>query len=106
LDVASPGDFGITESILMITMVLVGGARSLIGPFIGAVILASLPYWLNLVNWSVYMTGVITGVLLLLVAFFLPDGVAGLANSGLRQLSRSRNRASLTAADQGGGVDE
>lgn len=106
LDVASPGDYGITESILMITMVLVGGARSLIGPFIGAVILASLPYWLNLVNWSVYMTGVITGVLLLLVAFFLPDGVAGLANSGLRRLSQSTRGRRLTTADQCEGGEE
>ncbi len=81
LNVASPGDYGISESILMISMVLVGGSRSLIGPFIGALFLSSLPYWLNLVNWSVYMTGVVTGVLLLLVAFFLPDGVAGLATS-------------------------
>jgi len=81
LNVASPGDYGISESILMISMVLVGGSRSLIGPFIGAIFLSSLPYWLNLLNWSIYMTGVVTGVLLLLVAFFLPDGVAGLATS-------------------------
>lgn len=106
LDVASPSDYGITESILMITMVLVGGARSLIGPFIGAVILASLPYWLNLVHWSVYMTGVITGALLLLVAFFLPDGVAGLANSSVRRLSRPRNTKSLSVVEEIGGGDE
>lgn len=79
IDVASPGDFSVAASIAMVSMVLVGGARSLFGPFIGALLLSSLPYWLNLVHWSVYMTGTITGVLLLAVAFFLPDGFAGLA---------------------------
>lgn len=79
IDVASPGDFSVAASIAMVSMVLVGGARSLFGPFIGALLLSSLPYWLNLVHWSVYMTGIITGALLLAVAFFLPDGFAGLA---------------------------
>lgn len=106
LNVASPGDYGISESILMITMVLVGGARSLIGPFIGAVILSSLPYWLNLVNWSVYMTGVITGVLLLLVAFFLPNGVAGLANTQIHRWTVRRDRQALVVANQNQGGDQ
>ncbi len=104
LNVASPGDYGISESILMISMVLVGGSRSLIGPFIGALFLSSLPYWLNLVNWSVYMTGVVTGVLLLLVAFFLPDGVAGLATSWVhrRRMHEQSRQASSVEPSLGG----
>lgn len=105
LNVASPGDYGISESILMITMVLVGGARSLIGPFIGAVILSSLPYWLNLVNWSVYMSGVITGVILLVVAFFLPDGVAGFANTRFQQWSLRKNRQDVVSTNSGRGSE-
>ena len=79
IDVASPGDFSVAASIAMVSMVLVGGARSLFGPLIGALLLSSLPYWLNLVHWSVYMSGTIIGTLLLAVAFFLPEGFAGLA---------------------------
>ncbi|MFI5035475.1 MAG: branched-chain amino acid ABC transporter permease [Acidimicrobiales bacterium] len=85
IDVASPGDFSVAASIAMVSMVLVGGARSLFGPFIGALLLSSLPYWLNLVHWSVYMTGTIIGALLLGVAFFLPEGFAGLARVGRRR---------------------
>lgn len=94
IDVASPGDFSVAASIAMVSMVLVGGARSLFGPFIGALLLSSLPYWLNLVHWSVYMTGTITGALLLAVAFFLPEGFAGLARSLL-----SSRKSSTTPSD-------
>jgi branched-chain amino acid transport system permease protein len=78
IDAASPGDFSVAASIAMVSMVLVGGARSLFGPFIGALLLSSLPYWLSLAHWSVYMTGTLTGLLLLAVAFFLPEGFAGI----------------------------
>lgn len=79
LGAASPSDFGSSTSIAMVSMVLVGGAGSLLGPFIGAVLLSSLPYWLNLANLSGYIAGAVTGVVLLLVAFLSPDGITALA---------------------------
>jgi branched-chain amino acid transport system permease protein len=95
IDAASPGDFSVAASIAMVSMVLVGGARSLFGPFIGAILLSSLPYWLSLAHWSVYMTGIVTGALLLLVAFSLPEGFAGIGKSRLGRMMTPRGRGSL-----------
>lgn len=89
LGVASPGDFSTTTSIVMIAMVLVGGAGSLIGPFIGAVLLSSLPYWLNLLGQSGYIAGAVTGGVLLVVAFVSPDGITALVG---RRRGRSGHR--------------
>ena len=96
IDAASPGDFSVAASIAMVSMVLVGGARSLFGPFIGALLLSSLPYWLSLAHWSVYMTGVLTGALLLLVAFLLPEGFAGIGQSRLGQAMHLNGHRSST----------
>ncbi len=94
LGAASPGDFGSSTSIAMVSMVLVGGAGSLVGPFIGAVLLSSLPYWLNLANLSGYIAGAVTGVVLLLVAFVSPDGITALVSPWLGRVGRTRQPGS------------
>lgn len=91
LGVASPGDFSLDTSIAMISMVLVGGAGSLWGSVLGATLLATLPYWLNLTSLtdqSSYIANVIFGAVLVGVAFFSPDGIAGAA----RRLQDGRRR--------------
>jgi branched-chain amino acid transport system permease protein len=89
LGIASPADFQLPTSIAMMSMVLVGGAGSLWGPVIGAFILSSMPYWLNLTGLtgsSSYIAGSVYGLVLIAVAFLSPDGIAG----ALRRLTRRR----------------
>jgi branched-chain amino acid transport system permease protein len=81
LGIASPADFQLPTSIAMMSMVLVGGAGSLWGPVIGAFILSSMPYWLNLTGLtgsSSYISGTVYGLVLIAVAFLSPDGIAGM----------------------------
>jgi branched-chain amino acid transport system permease protein len=65
------------ESINMVLIVIIGGAGSLVGPALGAVLYVALPELLRLSNeWRL----VIFGVLLVLITLFAPKGLAGLCD--------------------------
>lgn len=103
LQVASPGDFALATSIAMLAMVLIGGAGSIWGPVIGAVALSSLPYWLGttgLSDVSANLSNVIFGAVLVVVAVFSPNGVAG-AFSGRRRPRRAGNVPPATLPTEG-----
>jgi branched-chain amino acid transport system permease protein len=76
-----PTTFTLTESILIITMVVVGGAGSLWGPFIGAILLVSLPEALRFVGLpsaiAANVRQIIYGALLLIMMMFRPKGLVG-----------------------------
>ena len=55
-------------------MVAMGGRGTLIGPLLGALLLAPLPYLLVQYTW---IKDVIYGVAILLVTMFLPQGIYG-----------------------------
>jgi branched-chain amino acid transport system permease protein len=93
LGVASPTDYQLSGSIGILAMVLIGGAGSVVGPIFGALILASLPYWLsltNLTNISASISNIIFGGVLVGVAAFSPDGLAGIFRAGRVRLGRLR----------------
>jgi len=70
----SPGTFGLMFSILLVTMVVVGGMHSLWGALVGAAILTFLPEYLRVFkDYDV----LIYGAVLLLMVIFLPRGLAG-----------------------------
>lgn len=76
----SPETFGVEQSIVILTMLLVGGAGSTAGAILGALLLTFLPEWLRfLKEYYVLLYGV--GIVLLMA--FMPFGIAGLAR-GLR----------------------
>ncbi|RVT47728.1 branched-chain amino acid ABC transporter permease [Rubrivivax albus] len=67
-------NFGVQWSVLMLFMVLVGGLRSIEGPYIGALLLFLLQETLgHLGAW--YLAGL--GALAVACALWLPDGLAG-----------------------------
>jgi len=75
LRVAAPASFTMLESINMVLIVIIGGAGSLAGPALGALLYVALPEWLRLSNeWRL----VIFGVMLVLITLFAPKGLAGL----------------------------
>ena len=75
----TPHTFGFLQSILFVLVVMLGGAGSVAGPLVGAVVVGLLPELLS--GLEEYRL-LFFGALLLVVLWAAPDGVAG----GLRRL--------------------
>jgi branched-chain amino acid transport system permease protein len=84
----SPYGFDLGQSIVLLTMIIIGGLRHISGALVGAILLVFLPPNLEFLGSS-YM--VIYGVAVLLVILFAPDGAAGailkLRDNFLRKIS-------------------
>lgn len=76
-----PTSFTVMESILIIAMVIIGGAGSLWGPFIGAFVLVTLPEALRFVGLpdvvAANLRQIIYGSLLVIMMMFRPRGLVG-----------------------------
>ena len=76
-----PTSFTIMESILIISMVIIGGAGRLWGPLIGAIVLVTLPELLRFVGLPSSMAAsvrqIVYGVLLVVMMMFRPRGLVG-----------------------------
>jgi branched-chain amino acid transport system permease protein len=70
-----PAPFALGPSLLYLLMVVIGGAGSFIGPFIGAGIAVLLPEWLRFAE-GYYL--IIYAVLVMLMMAFCPTGIVGL----------------------------
>lgn len=71
----NPESFSSTLSVLLMTMLLFGGIRSYSGPIIGAAILIFIQDWLQFLGNA---QALVYGILIIVVLFFMPNGVAGL----------------------------
>ncbi len=76
-----PSSFTVMESILIISMVIIGGADSLWGPIIGAVILVTLPELLRFIGIKSAMAAnlrqIFYGILLVIMMIVKPSGLLG-----------------------------
>ncbi len=70
----SPDTFSFDQSVVFLVMLLIGGAGSVGGALIGAVLLTLLPEWLRFLK-DYYM--VMYGSLVILLIIFMPSGIAG-----------------------------
>lgn len=81
LSFVDPSSFDLDASILLLTMVVVGGARTLTGSIIGPFLLLALPQLLTLMDIpttiAAAMRQLIYGVLLIAFMLFRPQGLAG-----------------------------
>lgn len=82
----SPGDFTVLVSINLMLGMAVGGSGTLVGPVLGALFLYYVPEVLPDLGVPAQLTPAVYGVLLILLAFFLPGGLAGGAQSLTRRL--------------------
>lgn len=77
----SPDQFDIIYSAAILTMVVVGGIRTIWGPVLGAVLLYSLPLGINFLDLPSSVTGPLQGLIFTgMVIFFLfarPQGLLG-----------------------------
>jgi len=71
----TPHTFGFVQSILFVLVVMIGGAGSVAGPLVGAIIVCLLPELLS--GLEEYRL-LFFGAMLLLVLWVAPDGVTGL----------------------------
>lgn len=76
-----PTSFTVTESILVLSMVVIGGAGSLWGSLVGAVVLVTLPEALRLIGLpaieAAILRQVIYGALLVVMMMVRPTGLVG-----------------------------
>jgi branched-chain amino acid transport system permease protein len=81
LSFIDPSSFDIDASILMLTMVVVGGARTLTGCLLGPALLTALPQALSLLPISSSAAGplrqIVYGALLIAFMLFRPQGIVG-----------------------------
>jgi branched-chain amino acid transport system permease protein len=71
----APNTFSLDFSILALMALIFGGVRSALGNIIGMALVVILP---DLFTWFKDYRLMVFGILLLLVLFFLPNGIAGL----------------------------
>lgn len=71
----SPDQFTFGESIVLLTMALLGGVQSPFGSLVGTMVLVILPEWLRFLK-QIYLA--VYGASVILIMVFLPDGLWGL----------------------------
>lgn len=83
----TPEQFGIFSSASLLTMVVVGGAATIAGPVLGAVLLTALPEAIRFLDIPIAfmapMQGVIFTVLIVIFLFLRPQGLLGGSEGGL-----------------------
>ena len=81
----SPDQFSFAESIVMLTMALLGGVQSPFGALIGTGVLVLLPEWLRFLR-QIYLA--VYGAAVILIMVFLPDGLWGFVAERIRRRAR------------------
>jgi branched-chain amino acid transport system permease protein len=71
----APGSFTVWASMMVFLALVVGGVKSFWGPVIGAAFITVLP---EILSGAVSYEPMISGIILLLVIFLLPDGIVSL----------------------------
>ncbi len=73
----SPDQFSFSESIVFLTMALLGGVASPIGSAIGTGLLILIPEWLRFLKSVPGLYLAIYGLAVILIVVFMPDGIWG-----------------------------
>jgi len=81
----SPDQFSFAESIVFLTMALLGGVQSPFGALLGTGLLIVLPEWLRFLR-QVYLA--VYGASVILIMVFLPDGLWGIVTERMRRRAR------------------
>jgi branched-chain amino acid transport system permease protein len=91
----SPDQFSFAESIVFLTMSLLGGVASPIGSAIGTGLLILIPEWLRFLKSVPGLYLAIYGLSVILIIRYMPDGIWGFVNAATE---RWRAKARLHAA--------
>ncbi|WNJ93016.1 branched-chain amino acid ABC transporter ATP-binding protein/permease [Bosea sp. 685] len=86
----SPDQFSFAESVVFLTMVLLGGVASPIGAVIGTGLLILIPEWLRFLKSIPGLYLAIYGAAVILIVLFMPDGIWGYLRGQLDRFKRVR----------------
>ena len=102
----SPDQFSFAESVVFLTMVLLGGVSSPIGAAIGTGLLILIPEWLRFLKSIPGLYLAIYGTAVILIVLFMPDGIWGFIRGRLDRLKRAPPPFAAASALQlsGGGT--
>jgi branched-chain amino acid transport system permease protein len=104
----SPDQFAFSDSIVLLTMALLGGVSSPIGSTIGTGLLILIPEWLRFLKSVPGLYLAIYGVAVILIVVFMPEGIWGfvgrLFRSPKRVPSKSAEPLTLRPTDSGSPV--
>ena len=92
----SPDQFSFAESIVFLTMALLGGVGSPIGAVIGTGLLILIPEWLRFLKSIPGLYLAIYGLFVILIVRFMPDGIWGFIQESLARW-RAKTPPILTA---------
>ena len=92
----SPDQFAFADSIVLLTMALLGGASSPIGAAIGTGLLILIPEWLRFLKSVPGLYLAVYGLAVILIVIFMPDGIWGY----LGKLFQARERGPPKPAEQ------
>ena len=73
----SPDQFAFSDSIVLLTMALLGGVASPIGSAIGTILLILIPEWLRFLKSVPGLYLAIYGAAVILIVIFMPEGIWG-----------------------------
>jgi branched-chain amino acid transport system permease protein len=85
----SPDQFSFAESVVFLTMVLLGGSAAPAGAVLGTALLILLPEWLRFLK-VIYLA--VYGAAVILIMVFMPDGIWGYAMTLWRRLRPTRQK--------------
>jgi branched-chain amino acid transport system permease protein len=80
----SPDQFAFADSIVLLTMALLGGVASPIGSAIGTALLILIPEWLRFLKSVPGLYLAVYGLAVILIVLFMPDGIWGYINKFFR----------------------
>jgi branched-chain amino acid transport system permease protein len=86
----APPDFNLFASVYLFVAVVVGGARSVVGAWLGAAYVVLVPQLFTLMGYP-NLYPLVGGALLAIVALLVPDGIVGLALRLSRRIRRGQS---------------
>jgi branched-chain amino acid transport system permease protein len=86
----SPDQFAFADSIVLLTMALLGGASSPIGAAIGTGFLILIPEWLRVLKSVPGLYLAVYGLAVILIVIFMPDGIWGYLSKLFQPRERGR----------------
>ena len=104
----SPDQFAFSDSIVLLTMALLGGVASPVGSAIGTGLLILIPEWLRFLKSVPGLYLAIYGAAVILIVIFMPDGIWGFVGRLLRPRPREATEPAeplvLRPADSGADI--